>query len=461
MGCIKRCYLCNKRFSRTKILKHDEHIIPNSVGGRLIIRDILCEDCGGLLGESTDAPFAKQLEVITSLLQSKRDRGEYNRSNVDVHLADEFSPSIADVKYQLNSDFSIIPCRPVLLINEKNKKALIAGPTKKIRNNYAKSPETNKYRERGFNIGIINDIAQYVQSANLSLSPHSNPILREVLKVAIGFARYHGVPRKYISHLIHDRRLAPDIDMHDFIWQHFPTTEEEKLYEINKHTSEDHYPNHQLYLFNIESCLYCYVELCGVIQKYVLLSEAYSGPEIIEKYLQKLTAWDFCPDDWVAKSCSDFDILLKEFNITPAGRNVDELQEAIINSARNRCYKISAESQLEKVKTIYEYATSWHFMKLEGHEIFDEMTQRMAHAEELCGSTLRQSIDSNPFQIMDHIDRDHSRFRIGNLTHNCAQKSKETRAELKHKYVQYKAFEISSHLGLRDHLKLEISPELP
>ena len=47
----KYCYVCGKELSEHPSLDeckcHDEHIIPNAIGGHLTSRDFLCESCGG------------------------------------------------------------------------------------------------------------------------------------------------------------------------------------------------------------------------------------------------------------------------------------------------------------------------------------------------------------------------------------------------------------------------------
>ena len=45
------CYVCGKVLSECPSSEeckcHDEHIIPNAIGGHLTSRDFLCESCGG------------------------------------------------------------------------------------------------------------------------------------------------------------------------------------------------------------------------------------------------------------------------------------------------------------------------------------------------------------------------------------------------------------------------------
>jgi len=456
---FKRCYLCNLRFSKTKTKKHDEHILPNSIGGKLLSNEILCESCGTKLGQSVDFPLFDELKALVALLKTSRDRGKCDNANATVSFLEGYSTSIANVDYTIDRDFAIRPSKPIILVNETDKTAIISSQARKVSDNYEKSNDVRKLIENGYDIIISENIADYIESANLSLDCNTDAIRYGVLKIAIGYSRHCGISRDLIEHMFKDGKIAPKESLNDIVWQYFPTTDEEMLYEIDKHKCEDWYPNHQIYLFNINERLYCYVDLFGVVQKYVLLSDTYKGPAISKKYLQKVEMWDFDKSQWIARSCSDFDILIKQFDLPTKDRSVEQLQEDILNAARKRHYRINEDSQIEKVKTIYERAVSWRFMKLDGHEIFEDMKRKVDLAEEYYGSDLKRTVDDNPFEVLTHIDRDHTRFRMGNTAHNCAEKSRNTDQDLKNNYYKYKGFEISAHIGLANHLALKIKED--
>ncbi|QOD82217.1 HNH endonuclease [Chromobacterium haemolyticum] len=68
------CPLCDQPIA----LKGDsrEHIIPNSIGGRLKIRGFICVGCNSRTGESWDAEIWKQFAQIAMMHGVERDRGE-------------------------------------------------------------------------------------------------------------------------------------------------------------------------------------------------------------------------------------------------------------------------------------------------------------------------------------------------------------------------------------------------
>lgn len=66
------CYSCKTPF--TKENASYEHVIPNSIGGVLKSKKLLCKKCNELFGSTIDAEFAKQLDPLCVLLGIKRER---------------------------------------------------------------------------------------------------------------------------------------------------------------------------------------------------------------------------------------------------------------------------------------------------------------------------------------------------------------------------------------------------
>src|SRR6187455_2370107 len=66
------CYNCTDEITSTN--QSDEHIIPNSIGGRLKSKKLLCEKCNKGFGKTIDAEFSKQLDVLAAFFTVKRNR---------------------------------------------------------------------------------------------------------------------------------------------------------------------------------------------------------------------------------------------------------------------------------------------------------------------------------------------------------------------------------------------------
>lgn len=67
------CYLCNELLVGTNI--SEEHIIPNSIGGRLKSKNLLCSICNKKTGELFDRELAKIGNILANNFNIKRDRG--------------------------------------------------------------------------------------------------------------------------------------------------------------------------------------------------------------------------------------------------------------------------------------------------------------------------------------------------------------------------------------------------
>lgn len=68
------CALCNKPFAIAG--NSDEHIIPNSIGGRRKIRSFICTGCNSRAGETWDAEIWRQFCHIASMHGTERERGD-------------------------------------------------------------------------------------------------------------------------------------------------------------------------------------------------------------------------------------------------------------------------------------------------------------------------------------------------------------------------------------------------
>ncbi len=69
-----RCFVCNDVI--TSANRSKEHIILNSVGGKLKSSEIMCSKCNGEMGSAPDNELALQLRPIANHLGVKRDNGK-------------------------------------------------------------------------------------------------------------------------------------------------------------------------------------------------------------------------------------------------------------------------------------------------------------------------------------------------------------------------------------------------
>lgn len=104
MTAPKECFLCAVPLTADN--DSEEHIIPNAVGGRKVVRGFLCETCNNDSGRTWDAQLAKQLNSIGLLLRVKRQRGEFPSEAVE---------TTDGQKLLLHSDGSLSPSTPTYL----------------------------------------------------------------------------------------------------------------------------------------------------------------------------------------------------------------------------------------------------------------------------------------------------------------------------------------------------------
>lgn len=54
--------------------KSEEHIIPNSIGGKIKSYWLLCRNCNSRFGNTIDSDFARSYEDIVAMINLKRDQ---------------------------------------------------------------------------------------------------------------------------------------------------------------------------------------------------------------------------------------------------------------------------------------------------------------------------------------------------------------------------------------------------
>lgn len=67
------CVLCNHEITEENNTK--EHIIPNSLGGKRVLKNFICIDCNSKTGETWDAEIARKFAPFCTMFGIKKDRG--------------------------------------------------------------------------------------------------------------------------------------------------------------------------------------------------------------------------------------------------------------------------------------------------------------------------------------------------------------------------------------------------
>jgi hypothetical protein len=265
-----------------------------------------------------------------------------------------------------------------------------------------------------------------------------------VLKIAIGYASWSGVPRKYFEHLLDQEDLTnSDAVLESTVFPYYPTTDAERFFETEKHTHEDWYPTHHLYLFSQGTDLYCYVELFGAIQKYVHLSGRYAGQPLRQKYVQKAEKWEFDEKTFTARDPKDLHILAGQFDVPMNGRPWEDIQKDVLHRARSRAYSLEPDNTIEKVGNLMGLLIQFSLLKnADQFEVVRSMFQKASMAKAQLGLSLLDDLRANPMIGLRLIRQTFEDFRIGNVDASCPKQARKVSVVDLDKYAAYKIYEL-------------------
>lgn len=451
------CYLCAKSFNGADVLRHGEHVLQNSIGGALICDDILCESCGGTLGSSVDGAFATAIAPLSALLDTPRDRGNQAQAEVQLRTVDPDAKGLESISFRLKNDFTVVPTRPMLVPNHRDKLATVVANSLQQADQFKRSRAVQDLLAKGYTVEVSDNAASYAERLLLTARPDAPEILRGILKLSIGFASLHGVKRECLAHLMtHEDLITNALQLRSLIVPYYPLDDVERLFETEKHVHEDWYPTHHVYLFSHGRDLYCYVELFGVLQKYVHLSTDYGGPPLIEKFVQKAEKWQFNEGVFIARSPSDLDILAGQFDV-PKNQTWEQIQAQVLHRAASRPYRLEPSKTIEKVQALaFNLAQYARLPNPERFECVREMFAKAEAAKSQLGLTLLEDLKANPLHALDLLRRDFDEFRIGRPGASRPVQVCQVPAPDVQRYVAYKFYELLRAKGREAELEYQL-----
>ena len=340
---INKCYVCNKNI----ITEHsyDEHIILNSLGGKLKSESLICRPCSVSL-DKIDAALSHSLNSFGLLLGIKRDRGTNPRILVTIIDTGEEIYLESGGKPVLTNKPIIIDNladneKPSLIIKVKDEAQLRKILTGKKR----KNPLLNV--EEIVKSAVSRQVEISFVRYKISLGDEQ---FRSVCKMAINFYMYHGGKRDLITHLI------PYIKG-----------------ECNKRCVNYYYPNDLIATSNLsesfvhtlfikgnpeEKILYGYIELYNAFRLIVLLSDSYE-----ESFFQEVYSFDVLSRKEVDKG----------ININISRKEILDL----VNNPNPPLEKIDmARKDLEKAIQIHIGIKNILKNILEGEDVDEKMSQQ-------------------------------------------------------------------------------------
>lgn len=436
-----QCYICGLAFDDVTVIDHGEHVIPNSIGGGLIARGILCQTCGTNLGSSVDAPFYAALKPLCVVFDIRRDRGGRISVPAKVSIRETFTCESSPIMCSIERDSTPAPLTPTVIKEEDASVAHIFGTNQKQINQYAKSQAVQNLAAEGYKIKTDSDFRDVVEQIVLEVRPNSIEVARGILKIAIAFALQSGISSNLIRQFVYNNSDITNDEsvIKKAVFPYYPTGRGEAIYEADRYATDDFPPNHQLVLFSLQNRLFCYIDIFGVIQRYVLLSEKYNNDQVVERYLQKCPKWAFNPEDWTVRRPKDLHILANQFEICTSGKSPEDIQEQISLKAKSRPYELCSSSQLEKPSNMMQMLVA---LPEAQHDQFPTIAPLRARAEiaaEKFASDFLVALATDKLRILEYLrDLDPEQFRITNEHGICPDLSLATSTDVLAAYQEFR-----------------------
>lgn len=419
---LTHCYVCNRPFECGIVIDHGEHVIQNGIGGGLVAWGILCKACGANLGTSVDAPFYEALKPLCAVFDLRRERGGPVRIRARATLKDRFAGNGQPLQCTIEHGADPVPVAPTVIKDHDSKVAHVFGASPKQIRNYTQSPDVKELAADGYSVETGSRFGDFVDDIAVSFRPNAFEIARGILKIAISFALDTGVERGVIRHLVADDRdiLADEGLVRDTVIPYYPTGWCEALYEADRYRTDDFPPNHQLTLFSLGTRLFCHVDLFGVIQRYVLLSDAWTGGPMMRRYLQKCPKWIFDAHNWHVRRPKDLDILARQFGVPTAGRSFADIQQDILTKAASRPYELPAAGHLAKPGAMLAPLATLPVEQLRRFETTKALVERAEVAKAHFESDVLTAVVTERLRVLTYLrDRNPSDFRVVNELGEC------------------------------------------
>ena len=337
-----RCYLCNKELVELKDLidpehqgeDHVEHIIQNSIGGRLKANGLLCKGCGGEFGDDVDTKFKELFAYFLNLLY---DKGvlHIDRREKRCHVEGEYYPNplkpAESIPVCQATSGQIFAKENTCKIFESDKKIIIYLCTKRnpglVESMKRKIKEENpKIILEDYSLEVKDEISSEYFAWNFSKgNPEFNTVFGKGLqKIATEYAIYCGVSKTQLTAVLETDKSTNKSTMKDIVEciPYSPCSKLDYFYEICRNVLEENYPTHTLMLFDQEiekskRWLFCYVDLFSTFQFYVVLSKDYTGEPVSHVYSQTLAKCEEKKPFLIDEKCrpKDVDIRIQELKI--------------------------------------------------------------------------------------------------------------------------------------------------
>lgn len=266
---MAQCYICETEIQLEN--RYKEHILLNSLGGKLKSASLLCQKCAPCF-DAIDAALSKQLNPIGLLLNIKRDRGT--------------NPSIKATITETGEEIFIgaggkpVPIKPVIkdpVIDGALHLSISARDKKQMR----EVLQGLKRKYSWLNVEAMLDEAAPQGFYMTSPVHHEETVggeeaFRAICKMAIGFYLHQGGTRDFIAHLI---PYIKDGQNCNCVWFYYPDN-------FTALDGENLTVLHRLYVKGdpSEGILFAHIDFFSTFKFLVLLSDHYDGDPLQTTY---------------------------------------------------------------------------------------------------------------------------------------------------------------------------------
>ena len=266
---MNKCYLCGKDITEEN--KTVEHILLNSIGGRLKSSTLICKDCNSTFGNTFDSTLSKQLEFFANFLDIKRERGVVQ----EVEMTKESTGE----KYKVTSKGIPIPSKPIVeeIITDTTTEIKIKARSKK---ELAGILTGFKKKYPSLNIDELlenaNSVKEHIsEPLHITLTIGGKESMPAILKMAINYYVEKTGDTESVKKAIEDLKKNSTDKVEPIIFN-------TPLFLLN-----DDEITHSIFIkgSNKEKKVYAIIELYSVIQFIVKLSDNYNGNDIEDLYV--------------------------------------------------------------------------------------------------------------------------------------------------------------------------------
>lgn len=130
-----KCFICRRNFDNKDVIRSDEHVIPDALGGRYHTYNV-CKECNSFLGQHIDAPlvnhhWAKLFRLVNKISGKKKIYPNPFGTEGKVKIEDEELKVNICIDKAGNIDIKLLPYldkehkRIIVDIQEKQKEYII------------------------------------------------------------------------------------------------------------------------------------------------------------------------------------------------------------------------------------------------------------------------------------------------------------------------------------------------